>query len=60
VKYFNEFGNWRRPLLPPLANVGILVDIDDGEYVMTILTRPTSTIESPKLFSILRKELLEL
>ena len=36
---FKERGVWRRPLLPPTASIGIVVDVIDGSYLIDILIR---------------------
>ena len=65
VGEFNERGVWRRPLLPPTATVGILVDMVDEAYSIDILIRRglegkdeliDETIN--KVIELIRKELI--
>lgn len=57
---FREVANWRRPLLPPTINTGVLIDIIDGEYVVNILIRNHNKPEEKSLniFKSLRNEVL--
>lgn len=42
IEEFKERGVWRRPLLPPTASIGIVVDMVDESYSIDILIRSST------------------
>jgi hypothetical protein len=46
IREFKERGVWRRPLLPPAASIGIIVDMADGSYSIDILIRSNTKDEA--------------
>jgi hypothetical protein len=59
VKYFEEFGNWRRDLLPPSTSMGYLFDVVEDTIQVRVIVRQEHAAETywHKLIATINKEL---